>query len=681
MAGTQVTGTTFNEKWIEGGTANQSPLFNIDDPIFWTPMSVMNGLASGFCERIDAVVTGATFSQHVPEVAANLAAGTVPNADMTNMQTQIDVPFVAPGATGSNYMKSTDLMLSKIIATGAYVKVDGSTYSGFSDLATTAKNRSSSYQSDCGVISSNGGSLMTAGSLAYPAVWAKQRKWMLDELRVTISPRTLSYVTAVTGYFISGFPTSSKDGYEWQYIAGDTVTSMITGATNLYNAWLDGCTALASYPMQDADALSFKTDMWKSGDSLIMGTPDQWTTGYQTEHNRPAAYITATVNNPSSSQDISIYLAPVCYMASEDVVFNESGFTIVTGTVTASSNTGYTVKSGGILTIPSTYKNGSVSVYSGGHLILVKSSIATNRPINVNIISGGTLTFSGYTNNESGLNLPFSGHMFFDYYPAPIQATDGFTYLNSAFTKTITTDSYYIIDGATGSITGQYQTIDLWLFNGSNVTLSGVLYGTVVVGPGCRLTYDDTVLNSAIKVTVMPGGVLTCTKMHGEPIIALPGAVVESTNSYLEDLCVVEGATVSLTGTSVGYTFIGTFCGFGLDVAKGWNYYHVPNGATTGQIFLTGSSVFADAVETARSVIGSIDNLNANKFPGTVNISGTTISFVDFISSARAEGHTIIWNNAKVLAVGGGSATGSPDNIYETFQCRQSKHDLLAGSS
>lgn len=247
-------GSTADPKWVDGGPSKPEPTFNIDDPKMWLPMTVISGLASGFCERA-AVVSGgkltnsidwdasneATRSGYVSNCAANIAKGTNP-ATIANMYTAADATMSTPVSGTTTYMKTMDAMITKLIGAGGYVKKNGTAYADFDALKTAATTNIPAESALQSSITSDGGPMGAVMHLAYPAEWAKQRKWLLDELKYTPDPspipsdvakfdgKTLN--TAVSDTFTDIATVVAQARTEGTAVTGDVVTSD-TGAGSI----------------------------------------------------------------------------------------------------------------------------------------------------------------------------------------------------------------------------------------------------------------------------------------------------------------------------------------------------------------------------------------------------------------------------------------------------------------
>ena len=193
-------------KWIDGNsdptgeTAPENPAFNVDDPTMWTPLSVISGLASGFCERkaqLDPVagehfVWGSedTNSNTVSRCVNNLTAGSEGIALFGPASNNYFCPIGSASTitgTASNYMTAMDAAITTLISPESgvrYVNKNGNPYT-FGTLATEAMTNAAHADSAIeGEITKGGGSDYCAPlAKALPVEWAIQRKWMLESLK------------------------------------------------------------------------------------------------------------------------------------------------------------------------------------------------------------------------------------------------------------------------------------------------------------------------------------------------------------------------------------------------------------------------------------------------------------------------------------------------------------------
>lgn len=710
MAG-EVTGGTFNEKWIDGGTAATNPTFNVDDPTMWTPMSVISGLASGFCERADLILPNKGFNAEgaATAVAANIANGTVPNNSMTNMLTAATVPFSPPSVAGSNYMKTVDTLLTNLISVGGatgYVKPDNSAYADYDDLATCAQLRATDANSACGNIQSDGTDFCVSGYITYPANWAKQRKWMLDELRLTYGSGTTTpraVVSSAGCYRMRG----TDDAYSSS--VASTSTAIVAGMSSLYDKVMSkghtpGATFDSAIQAFRTENMLFAMEVKKEGTTtkpFMLITSDSLHGGVGKFYNRPPANILVSGTDVSEGDEISLYggisLNNEAQGEINECLLSRVSTVIVQG---ATSTPGYVILPGGTVSISTGKSADVVTVSSGGSLNIYEGAHIST----LNIVTGATVSFSGITNNKKIIH-PIKS-TFVDYtkvYLSPTNNVATYKYIKNNSTYTITDDSDYIIDGATVTITGPttgYVDINVYLYNKAKLTLSGNIRYTGAIGSGCSLTqytndsayiYDGQVLpgghlyvSGNTASTDINSGILGC--------VVYPNALVDINYASIDDLLVGEGATVNITGntatTSVANCTFVRFNNFGLNIQPGWNTYTVGDDAaathilTSTSVLVTGSTVPAVASNTLTSpaVANSIADLPSTAdFSGTYKmIGGTTASIVAIFNSALARGQAHLWNSLSVVGIGGGTVTivpGTASEHYETFSCRQFEHD------
>lgn len=206
---------TDDPKWIDKGPSNPDPKFNVDQPAMWQPLTVISAIASGYCERravIDpifitgnttVVIDGQTTSRHTYTYWGGTKKAVITENCMNNIAagspieslcySSTDLPYMATigvaGSTPGNYMTAADEAITALA--NVYVDERNKAYSeaggdGFEHLAQSAMLRSTIK----GVATSsvelpviNGGTMNQLFYPALPVKWAKQRKWMLDELR------------------------------------------------------------------------------------------------------------------------------------------------------------------------------------------------------------------------------------------------------------------------------------------------------------------------------------------------------------------------------------------------------------------------------------------------------------------------------------------------------------------
>lgn len=196
-------------------TSNGGIVFDLDDPRFTSPMSVISGIASGYCERKAAVsaayaaaswTTDAVKSNTVSRMAANIAINH--NIGVLSAYGAGSETFQAPqswtvGTSPQNktFMDYFDHDLAALATN--YVTRGGVAYDGFDSLAVAASARAASDVTvsnytgyTVGTTATSGGVGGVAGTSEYTgtfvpmfaAGWAVERRDMLEELRYTPIP-------------------------------------------------------------------------------------------------------------------------------------------------------------------------------------------------------------------------------------------------------------------------------------------------------------------------------------------------------------------------------------------------------------------------------------------------------------------------------------------------------------
>lgn len=211
----------FDTKWKDQSTPCE---YDVDDPTFCSPMSVISGLVSGFCERQAVVnssfVTGTTASPVTSDWFAATDAG---RSDIVNSCVQhvvchdlkpsevgaesykgpvdgsfhaVDHASVSDGGTTkvTTYMTHMDGLIDSLVQTGEYTTdiTGGTAYTTFEQLASSASSGASSAGSAITSVPVYGGTNYSQDFMpAFPKEWAKERKWMLEQLRFTMKQSAL----------------------------------------------------------------------------------------------------------------------------------------------------------------------------------------------------------------------------------------------------------------------------------------------------------------------------------------------------------------------------------------------------------------------------------------------------------------------------------------------------------
>lgn len=398
-------------KWIDGndlvavpGTTTsvhisgytEAPTFNVDDPTMWTPLSVLSGLASGFCERRavlnDDFVTAAGTTVHWIEGTTatrdqltkncmnNMAAG-IDNLAYLYYNADVSMRPIGSAAT-SNYMTVMDAAITTLVtgadsyvdSTGASFALTGrAAFDGVASSALATANSQTETGSSISMPVSNGGTILRqVMANALPVEWAKERKWMLDEIRYTGSG----------GADVMPINNIGGSGIE---LNDDNVSVSKVGGwfpvDSLYSSsYVDSSGTYESYSLYTLGQFG-----------AIVNEPNQMTVHY-------SSFVASAVDCDLYNSDGS-YDSPNQFSSAVDVaayfgaIDNERGYHTVDyakysavrqgQTVTAVSSGFYHVQSGGILIMPpmsgtsdgnapvaATASISAVTVDSGGSVIM-----------------------------------------------------------------------------------------------------------------------------------------------------------------------------------------------------------------------------------------------------------------------------------------------------------------------
>ena len=433
-----IDGSTVDPKWIDGGPHNVAPTYrgpnyNIDNPYLWPTLSVLSGLASGYCERravfdptfitgeTTTVIEGHTTTNYVyttwggaastkiaSNMANNMAIGSVPPESMFYSANAYMYP---PGEAGtSNYMAIMDNNIAAIA--GLFVDEHEKPYlGGFDTVAQSAAARAHQGQESINPPVEGGGTLYNVKDLnAFPVDWARERKWVLDELRYVdpcgnirnamVDPKETEYTSGrcertveVTGGTIDGgtaVPVYNDEHTEIisARIDGGTVTPFVATVT--------GITYDQDYPYNGTGA-SYDNTAYINTDNFI--DPVNWINTYNIYK-----FDTAITGKTAAVGEVSYYIdvAPEGVFAAYGMeatnidYYNEDDYTIyVADTRVAIPDKSYYVLPGGTLIKPGGRALNKVTVESGG--TLVYGGVNTREP-NTYYYSGEYVKYPGYDN-------------------------------------------------------------------------------------------------------------------------------------------------------------------------------------------------------------------------------------------------------------------------------------------
>ena len=690
--------------WVD--TTNSS--FNVDDPTFWTPISVISGLASGFCERMAVakiasaggtvetgakatLVTGKTWTIGATTgldlgsnnaIVSNVAHGFATGATGATLYNTHDASFQTVGTSaGANYMKAVDdAITSMVTMQSSYVDANGAAYS-FTTLATAAVTRAAASGSSILTPVKDGTNSNAPFAPAYPVEWAKERKWMLDQLRytgATVIPVTASTVCyniielngggGITELFNAGVDgTTITSAVSSAYVYDTNIgTAKLTGATT--GKWLDGYTGpLFNYhPQLDGSVLFIKTPKDRAN-KLLYGF----------------GFIDATTTLKVGDQVLA-YCGEYSFVPENGyLVWDEAGATKLTGAtaITAASGARYVLVDGATATLRGTAQIGALSV-SSGCTALISSGV---RIPHLNVMDGGVVLPAIPTGTSIS---KIQASAWFENYRNtgnPEIMSSSFRYIN-ANTTAEATSSYFVL-GATLSVPDGIQMADVYVTGTTDAF--GVVYledaGDNYSIAGSAVVYNNGILNvtraslqtgnpDIVRATVLSGGTLDATNANLAYVNVHSGGVVNINNCYIPYLEIIDGATVNITGNSVdangylsnvGELRIGTFQAFNLPVTPGWNTFTVvEKDADTGIAYVAGVS---DETAGSAAIIAGASVMAECMPKMTVDIDGDT----NASSLAKFTNDGYIWQNFSVLAINGGTATSTAEDHYKDFRVRQ----------
>lgn len=644
MAITPVDNPSLKWKGPVDSTAQTPPPieYDVDDPTFCSPESVLSGLASGYCERRavlnpEFVVSfGATEAQNtvlnwndatsstayresiVHNLVENIAAH---NTALVSAFCENDASFIAPmtstAQAPSTYMTHMDGMITELIASGGYSTAftGGTAYQTFDEVAKSASAAAATAGSaQTGSAISGGKAYSSQFMPAFPAKWAKERKWMLDQLR---------YASTTIAYSVDTLEIQQ----EWDMALTDTTSTQKTVSATVYddikNAVVPsdvlvtvGAGNYGWHRNFDNREIGFNFYRWNGEDYVSGG--EGMLPGYviypiesYTIGNRPS-YLPVV----GTTGYVNVYIGPTnsgTQPGYEDVYgranpgFDELGaYRVSAGPSKYISMTynngggGYGFSSGGVF-----YPTSRFVVLSGGTLKLLNNTTDTEGWVpDVTVSSGGKLILETSTTISScclmsgGSIQPiptnyvagtvYSGaiiDMYYDYlwgkegvnrsgllYKAAGANTtieDGSSYLiMNNVVKTIAGGSHSAIDVCSGAV--------CTITNGDISILRVSSGGTAIVvsaeaGSGAPVVRD---------MHVLPGGVFSCIN-HGyvsSAWIMKGGSMYVSGGGgaypFMDYIAVMEGATVTVEGfavSSCSYVVPG-----GYDTGSGYSlcYYY-----------------------------------------------------------------------------------------------------------
>ena len=737
-------------KWVD--TANHT--YDVNDPTFCSPESVISGLVSGFCERQAVVnssfITGTTASPVTSDWYAATDAG---KAAIVNSCVQhvichdlkpsdvgtesykgpvdgsfhaVDHASVQDGGVTktTTYMTHMDGLIDSLVQTGEYkTDITGATaYTTFAQLASSAVSSSTAEGSACALASSGGTAYSSEFMPSFPAAWAKERKWMLEQLRFTTTSLSLALLEA-----------DSNDA--WVY------------------SWMSGYVKLDS---------TIKSVQFGTGSSFSLDVTFAAISGSMTDSKTMDGFYNiqcGLTNVAAGTQITSVSLYPVfgdmAWVTRRGMDYRHMHYVDDGQVVHGGSDSDYCVTSGGTLVVHLDATTSQVAVESGGTVICT-SSIHPVRQNNHTYASDAAVTYPGkpgyFLSNRTGSNgrtaasLPawpediddvitdgtmvwdifrsepginylniFSGGIVIPYHEGSsmfqiahavghefrwasgdcrmdrdnwvyysggqqqvICDSDTRVFITGGATATVNTDARGVyISGATATISA-CSTYMLAVDDGAVVTATDVRFGLITVLPGgvlkLRNTTDSSTSMSVLQVS--KGGI----------------AIMESPDVYAGTLMMIDGGTFSIPDgvmtTDDFYYAVRTaelqhFCTLGIngespetDVNSGWHVVEAT--ALTDQTAFGGSGYYILGEKTSgeartriSAYVSSGMTIMGARYGGEVYVNGTAYNIEEALMAFNADYTTIIYG-AEVMGINSRGPTIGVDN-YPSFKLRQNE--------
>lgn len=729
----------------------QTPLpieYDVDDPTFCSPKSVLSGLASGYCERRavldpvfvvsygnhtsrtlnwnDAVSSTAYRESIVHNLVENIAAHNTalvsafcPN-DATFM-----VPMVSTAQAPSTYMTHMDGMITQLIESGGYVTdmTAASKYTTFNQLAGAAVTTAAANQSALAHTPVSGGEAYSSEFMpAYPAEWAKERKWMLDQLRFTTTSLSLAILEA-----------DNNDA--WVY------------------GWMSGYVKLDS---------TIKSVQFGTGSSYSLDVTFAAISGSMTDSKTMDGYYNiqcGLANVEAGTQITSVSLYPVfgdmTWVTRRGMDYQNMHYIDAGQVVHGEADSDYCVTSGGTLIVHLDATTSQVALESGGTVICT-SSIYPERQNNHSYASDAAVTYPGkpgyvLSNNTgsrktTGASLPpwpedidddivdggmvwaiyrsypgisylniFSGGVVIPYHEGSSMCQiadvvghefrwasgdcrndrDNWVYYSGGQQQVVCDSDtrVFITGGATATVNTDARGIYI---SGATATISACSTYRFAVDEGAVVTAIDAEFG---LVTVLPGGVLKMrntadsrTSMTVLQVSKGGVAIIETADVSAGTLMMIDGGTCSIAnGAMTANEFyhaieaaeLQHFCTLGIDgespetdINSGWRVVEATS--LTDQTHFGGSGYYILGEKTSgeartriSAYVSSGMSIMSARYGGKVYVNGTAYNIEEALMAFNAAYTTIIYG-AEVMGINSRGPTVGVDN-YPAFKLRQNE--------
>ena len=223
--------------------------YHLDQPVLCTPLPVLRGLVSAFCERKEAVDSsyhGSSTASSGAREAATAAelANTVlldPGAFFLEQKSERDASFRFIGKTnewhssGYTFMEHFDYEMQRLLNRSAYVDASGTEYSTLEQLASSA---------GYSALVSPAGSGMRH---CLNARWAVQRRDMLCKLRYAQTVGGYAVERASGGYTSGSTPQAAYNALSpsgWTVVPDSSLAPMLRCVGQYYYYENGGCWSL-----------------------------------------------------------------------------------------------------------------------------------------------------------------------------------------------------------------------------------------------------------------------------------------------------------------------------------------------------------------------------------------------------------------------------------------------------
>ena len=699
------TTNTHDPRWIDWGPDHANPTFNIDDAKMWLPMTVISGLASGYCERAAVVsggrlatdvewpetsIAGATTTRAniVSRLANNIALGTMPTAgDPQNMYVAADATYTYPvSSSTSTYMYAMDAMIGTLIGDGGFVQNSaGDTYNGnFATLAQNAAARSV----DCGsninrTITQNAPSYQLQMGISYPAKWAEERKWLLDELRWV----------------------GNSNGNKYPAMAPTYVYSYVTGSISR------NTTVSVQSANDDTDTIAQLFIASASGTQAskeVSGVYALWASIPNALKQNDVVNIYLDIDTPAGTYDFM-----EDYNAENDGVCYVSTYTPFDSTKHK-----YVILTGGTLDITGTTTTlDLVEIDSGGTLIYDTTK---------GMIASALLLEGGYTlNPKSGTGipnrLPKLAANVVQNYRAMINDFRNYDTVYSYYTEgsynigaNIDADTNLYIAGATVTVSGgdgaePISLGDIYVSNAQVIINSHVDIGGIIIDSGGYVELRGVAMPEGNdRIVVLSGGKLSAkaaTSSYSNDIkdlwicgggSCIIDGSVDSHFTYISGLDVHDNSYLKgiFPSKEICSSSIQTraqirhFCTLGLaggtasspttDLSSGWHLFPVNNINTATSNTIYSAADATTAISTYINTDGGLNGLS-DRLNGGFVVSGVTTGIEATLTNTTYVSRAAeIYYTAKIKAVNKQAGPTAATNAYPSFRCRQLYTDLPA---